>query len=56
MPTIIYLSEVEVALNFAVRTTRLTPNAVSKVPTTVEMVISSLNKTHAITAVVGGTR
>lgn len=38
------------------RTTRLTPSAVSAVPTTVVRVMVSPNSGHAINAVVGGTR
>ncbi len=38
------------------RTTRLTPKAVSAVPIKVAAVMVSPNKTHAMMAVVGGTR
>ena len=38
------------------RTTRLTPSAVMAMPITVVSVIGSSNSSHAITAVVGGTR
>lgn len=38
------------------RTTRLTPMAVNAMPATVTAVIGSSNRSHAMTAVQGGTR
>jgi hypothetical protein len=38
------------------RTTKLTPAAVTTIPASVTKVMGSLNNTHAIMAVVGGTK